>query len=161
MALRGQESGRDGAARGSNLGKYGTGANLGGQPGVRGDVPRGRAGMGDGARAWQPELVLPAWHEPNSPLPRQRSSGGDRWAPRWRDRGSLRGRKAGPVAGAPSREQRLDAGGASLDHRGLAGGGNASLRAGSATSQVEHVNPGAKKGQGSFFLGGGGGSPGS
>lgn len=117
MVLRGQESGRDGAARGSNLGKYGTGANLGGHPGVRGDVPRGRAGMGDGALAGNPSWSF----RPGTRLTlRSRGRGarvGTAGHRGWRDPRSLRGRKAGPAAGTPSREQRLVAGGASLDHR--------------------------------------------
>lgn len=59
--------------------------------------------------------------------------------------------QGGAGGGAPSGEQRSDGGGASLDHRGLDRGRNASLRAGPATSQVEHFNTERRKGKGAFW----------
>lgn len=52
---------RDGAARGLYLGEYGTGASFRGQPRVRRDFPRGRAGRRGGSPCLQPEPVHPAW----------------------------------------------------------------------------------------------------
>lgn len=126
------------------------------------EVNPGSAGIFlEDAQGWgmEPLLCNPSWsfRPGNSLTPHSRGRGtrvgtaGHRgwryprespWAPGGAGGGgSFRGAEVGRGGG----------GGASLDHRGLDRGGNASLRAGSATSQVELVNPGAKKGQGSFL----------